>query len=106
TIELILGLPPMNQLDLSATPMRNCFQPEPVLRPYTCMANQIALNEMNPPLQKLTGKARYWAEKSLALNLQQGDKADEDTLNRILWHATRGYDAPYPEEHTGSRFQD
>src|SRR6185436_5008808 len=26
TIELILGLPPMNQLDLAATPMRNCFR--------------------------------------------------------------------------------
>ena len=25
TIEMILGLPPMNQIDLSATPMRNCF---------------------------------------------------------------------------------
>src|SRR6202011_1625328 len=25
TIELMLGLPPMNQLDLSATPMRACF---------------------------------------------------------------------------------
>ena len=29
TIELILGLPPMNQLDLSATPMRGCFQDSP-----------------------------------------------------------------------------
>ena len=29
TIELILGSPPMNQLDLSATPMRRCFQIEP-----------------------------------------------------------------------------
>ena len=26
TIELMLGLPPMNQLDLSATPLRHCFQ--------------------------------------------------------------------------------
>jgi hypothetical protein len=106
TIELILGLPPMNQLDLSATPMRNCFQAEADLTPYTCRANQVALNEMNPPLAKLTGKARHWAEQSLALNLREADKADEDTLNRILWHATRGYDTPYPEEYTGSRFQD
>jgi YVTN family beta-propeller protein len=106
TIELMLGLPPMNQLDLSATPMRNCFQAQADYAPYACVSNQIALAEMNPPLKKLTGKARYWAEKSLALNLSEGDKADEDTLNRILWHATRGYDTPYPEEHAGSRFTD
>jgi hypothetical protein len=102
TIELILGLPPMNQLDLSATPMRNCFQTEIDLTPYDCVSNQLALDEMNPPLKQLTGKARYWAEKSLALNLREADKADEDTLNRILWHATRGYDTPYPEEYAGS----
>ncbi|HEY7309162.1 MAG TPA: alkaline phosphatase family protein, partial [Gemmataceae bacterium] len=33
TIELILGLPPMNQLDLSATPMSACFQRQPDLTP-------------------------------------------------------------------------
>jgi hypothetical protein len=99
TIELMLGLPPMNQMDLSATPMRNCFQGQPVLTPYACRANRVALDEMNPPLKQLRGKARYWAEKSLALDLDRGDRADEDTLNRILWHATRGYDTPYPEQY-------
>ncbi len=99
TIELVLGLPPMNQLDLSATPMRSCFQSEMNLAPYTCLPNRIPLDEMNPPLSKLTGKARFWAEKSLALELDKGDQADEDTFNRIIWHATRGYDTPYPEEY-------
>jgi YVTN family beta-propeller protein len=98
TIELILGLPPMNQLDLSATAMRNCFQDVPDLTPYSCLPNLIALDEMNPPLKRLQGKALEWAKKSLALNLHDGDAADEDTLNRILWYATRGYDAPYPEQ--------
>src|SRR5262245_63132975 len=45
TIELILGLPPMNQLDLSATPMRHCFQDKPDLTPYTAAPNKIALDE-------------------------------------------------------------
>jgi YVTN family beta-propeller protein len=101
TIELMLGLPPMNQMDLSATPMRNCFQETPDLTPYTAVVNRVALDEMNPPLRNLKGKALYWAQKSLALNLRQGDRADEDTLNRILWHATRGYEVPYPEQYTG-----
>jgi hypothetical protein len=33
TIELLLGIEPMNQLDATATPM-NIFRPEPDLRPY------------------------------------------------------------------------
>jgi YVTN family beta-propeller protein len=102
TIELILGLPPMNQLDLSATPMRYCFTDRPHLSPYKALPNRIRLDEMNPPLKKLTGKARAWAEKSMRLNFSDGDAADEDTLNRILWHATRGYDTPYPERFAGS----
>ncbi|HYT94984.1 MAG TPA: bifunctional YncE family protein/alkaline phosphatase family protein, partial [Gemmataceae bacterium] len=105
TIELILGLPPMNQLDLSATPMRSCFQEKPDLTAYTCLPNNIPLDEMNPPLKKLTGKALYWAQKSLALNFDVEDAADEDTLNRILWHATRG-DAPYPERYVRRKVED
>ena len=103
TIELILGLPPMNQLDLSATPLRGCFQDRPDLTPYKCVRNVIALDEMNLSLKRLTGPALFWAKKSHALNLEEGDAADEDTLNRILWHATRGYDTPYPEAFAGKK---
>jgi hypothetical protein len=103
TIELILGLPPMNQLDLSATPMRNCFQAKMDLTPYSCKPNRISLDEMNLPMNRLKGAALDWAKKSMKLNLAEGDAADEDTLNRILWHAQRGYDTPYPEEFAGKR---
>lgn len=95
TIELILGLPPMNQLDLSATPMRNCFQATADLTPYTVLPNRIPLDQMNPPLKDLKGTALKWARESLELDLEVEDRADEDTFNRILWFATRG-DAPYP----------
>src|SRR5262249_47440583 len=103
TIELILGLPPMNQLDLSATPMRPCFQGTPDLTPYAAVPNRIALDEMNPPMNKLKGEALHWAKKSLELNLDEADVADEDTFNRILWHAARGDGVPYPEEFAGAR---
>ncbi len=52
------------------------------------------------------GKAKYWAEKSNELNLEEGDAADENTLNRILWHAMRGYDTPYPEEYSRAKRDD
>ena len=70
--------------------------------PYYPLANNIPLDEMNSPLGKLQGKALYWAKKSHELDLDEGDAADEDTLNRILWHATRGYDTPYPETFAGA----
>jgi YVTN family beta-propeller protein len=96
TIELQLGLRPMNQLDLSATAMRACFQDVADPRPYRARSNQIALDEMNPPMKQLTGQALHWARKSAQLDLDHADVADEDTLNRILWHSVRG-DAPYPK---------
>src|SRR5437868_2008545 len=86
TIELILGLPPMNQLDLSATPLRGCLQERPDQTGYTCRPNGVPLDQMNPPLKKLKGQALHWAKKALALDLTEADQADEDTLNRILWH--------------------
>jgi YVTN family beta-propeller protein len=97
TIELILGLPPMTQLDLSATAMRNCFTEKPDLTPYEHAAATIDLDEMNKPLKELKGKALSYAKKSLELDFDEEDRADEDTLNRILWHAIRG-DEPYPGE--------
>jgi YVTN family beta-propeller protein len=97
TIELVLGLPAMNQLDLSATPMRRCFQDKPDTRAFTARPNQIALNEMNPARKNLSGLALHWAEKCAKLDLDHADVADEDTFNRVLWHAVKGYDVPYPE---------
>src|SRR5262249_28238093 len=76
TIELRVGLPPMNQLDLSATPMGNCFQAKADVAAYNCVPNKIALDEMNKPLKALQGAALEWAKKSLALNLEEGDAAD------------------------------
>jgi YVTN family beta-propeller protein len=103
TIELILGLPPMNQLDLSATPLRACFQDRPDLRPFAAVPNKVPLDEMNPALDQLKGAARHWAKKSLELDFDKEDEADENTLNRILWHSVRGWDTPYPERIPGQQ---
>jgi YVTN family beta-propeller protein len=99
TIELLLGLPPMNQLDLSATPMRNCFQSEPDKTSYTAVKNKIPLDEMNKPTSQLRGEALKFAKLSEELDFDDGDAADEDKLNRILWHSVKGDGVPYPEEY-------
>jgi len=97
TIELILGLPPMTQLDLNATPLRGCFSDRADLTPYTAAKNRIALDEMNRAVKDLTGKEKEFALKSLELDFDVEDRADEDALNRILWHSVRG-NQPYPGE--------
>lgn len=97
TMELILGLPPMNQLDMAATPMVDCFTDKPDLTPYTHLSNTIPLDEMNPEKTALSGLQRHHAELSLQMPLDDIDMADEGTFNRIVWHSVKGYDTPYPE---------
>ena len=97
TIELILGLPPMNQLDASASAMASCFTGKADLRPYTAVKNLIPLDRLNPKISMITDpREKKWALASLALPLEDVDEADEDTLNRILWFAVRRRDDNYP----------
>lgn len=96
TIENILGIPPMNQLDLASEPMSDCFSENPDFTPYKAVPNNIPLDELNPPLQALSGKKLFWAEKSLEQDLEDYDRIDEDIFNRIIWHSVKGYDRPYP----------
>ena len=69
--------------------MRNCFTDKPDLTPYTSVKNKIALDEMNRPIKKLNGKAKEFALKSMELDFDEEDKADEDTLEShpVVRHA-------------------
>lgn len=96
TIENILGIPPMNQMDWNAVPMTDCFISKADFSPYKSLPNNIPLDQLNPKLQSLNGKQLYWAQKSLEQDLDDVDRIDEDTFNRIIWHAVKGYDVPYP----------
>ena len=97
TIENILGVAPMNQLDNAAEPMSDCFREKPDFTPYKLVKNNIPLDELNPPINELSGKKLSWAKKSLEQDLDDYDRIDEDTFNRIIWHAVKGVDRPYPE---------
>ncbi len=97
TIEQILGLPPMNQFDATATPMFDCFTETPDFTPFETVPNNIPLDTMNPSKKKITDALlRRNAEVSAQLNFRQIDACPEDTLNRILWHSVKGSAAPYP----------
>jgi YVTN family beta-propeller protein len=98
TMELILGLPPMNQLDASATPMSDCFAEVADLTPFTAVTNNVPLDEMNPDPKKITdSQLRKDAYVSARLPLAQPDRCPEDIFNRILWRAMKGSKTPYPE---------
>jgi hypothetical protein len=98
TMELMLGLPPMNQLDASATAMFDCFMEQPNLTPFTAVTNNIPLDQMNPDPKKVTDPLlRKNAYVSARLPLREPDKCPEDVFNRILWHAMKGSQEAYPE---------
>lgn len=96
TMELILGLDPVNQLTLAANPMTDCFGESPNLTPYTVKPNIIPLDEMNPPVSATSGLQRHYAKASMKMPLDDIDEADEGLFNRVLWHSVKGYDVPYP----------
>ena len=96
TIELILGLPPMTQLDLSrdadARLLHRRARPDALRRGEE---QDPARRDEQAGRRSSTGKAQEFALKSLELDFDDEDRADEDTLNRILWFSVRG-DQPYP----------
>jgi len=87
TIELILGLKPLSQFDAAATPMYNCFQPNPDLRSYDALPANIDLNERNP--------ATAWGGE-IEMDFAQEDAADDLLLNEVIWRSIRGADSPMP----------
>lgn len=97
TIELILGLPPMNQMDATATPMFDCFTDTPDFTPFNSVANNVPLDEMNPAARNISDPLlRKDAYVSARLPFQLPDQCPEDVLNQILWRATKGSRTPYP----------
>jgi YVTN family beta-propeller protein len=97
TMELMLGLPPMNQMDATATPMFDCFTNTADFTPFTAVANQVPLDRMNPEPKKISdSRLREDAYVSERLPLKKEDQCPEDVFNRILWDATKGPQTPYP----------
>src|SRR5580692_8582911 len=114
TIEQILGLPPMNQFDLVASPMRTAFveaKPDKEnFKPWTHVANQVALTEgvtgdtadtkSSPKVKALRAA---WLQKKAQIfagKLTKPDSEDPDTVNHLNWYMSTGFVRPYPGEKT------
>ena len=113
TIEQILGLPPMNQFDLVASPMRTDFTNSPPaenFQPWTHVANQVPLDEGvtastdNPAASKKVKALRAaWLQKKAQIfagKLTKPDSEDPDTVNHYNWYMSTGFTRPYPGETT------
>jgi len=93
TIELLLGIAPMNQLDATATPI-DIFRAEPDLRPYKSLLPEVALdNLINPPPKDAA--TAHWMRETEEQNLSHADMADPFVLNQIIWFSVRR-DVPMP----------
>ena len=94
TMELLLGMPPMNQLDAAASPM-DIFQSKPDLTPYKAVLPEVAMNNLIVQPSRDREMARYIRE-SERQNFVSEDLANPQILNRIIWFSARGDTEPYP----------
>jgi YVTN family beta-propeller protein len=87
TIELVLGIAPMNQLDATAIPM-DIFQDKADLRPFTATLPNVAMDNLmvQPARDERTA---YWIKHTNQQNLTRADLADPLVLNQIIWYSVR-----------------
>ena len=129
TIEQILGLKPMNQFDLVASPMRTLFVDNPPMHyflPWSHVANAVALNTgvSQTPTQTIPAcpapsavkaqstpaetpavkalRAGWMAKKAeiFAGKQHKPDAEDIDTVNHLTWYDATGFTRPFPGEKT------
>ncbi|GAC1649399.1 MAG: alkaline phosphatase family protein [Gemmatimonadaceae bacterium] len=89
TIEEILGLGTLSQFDQFGRSLRDMFTDEPDVRPYTALVPSVNLDDVNSS----RGTA---ARLSRTLDLRAADRADEETLSRVVWMAVKGETVPFP----------
>ena len=105
TIENILGMQPLTQFDLVASPMFDAFQDTPDLTPFTHSPAPIPLDQgpglagtkaaALDPLQKAWLAATWEVMKD---KLTRADAADPNFLNHVTWYSATDWKRPYPGE--------
>lgn len=95
TLETLLGIPPLNQLDDAASPA-DIFRAEADLTPYRAVLPRVALDNL------MTGRPRdaaeaFWMSRTSEQNLSHPDMADARSLNGAIWFSVRGALEAMPE---------
>jgi len=89
TIELILGLPPMTQYDLSAAPILHSITDIPNLKSFEAISPLIDINATN------TGN-EYGSAECDKLNFTKEDAVPDQLFNEILWKDIKGKNSIMP----------
>jgi YVTN family beta-propeller protein len=105
TIENILGMQPLTQFDLVASPMFDAFQNTPNLTPFDHLPATIALDQgPNLPTPNTVGYnplQKAWLKATADVMKGKYDKADAvdpNFLNHITWYSATNWQRPYPGE--------
>ena len=94
TLELLLGIPPMNVLDASAAPM-SVFRDEADLTPFDAQLPTVADDNLVLSAPR-SAEERRWMDRTAKLALGAPDMANPRELNEVIWFAARGRQ-PMPE---------
>jgi YVTN family beta-propeller protein len=109
TMEQILGLAPLNQFDLVASPMSTVFvkgtPPKANFAPWSHVANQVPLDQgdTTPAAKPANEMAAAWQKartQMFAGKTNKPDSQDPDTLGHLNWYEATGFTRPYPGETT------
>jgi YVTN family beta-propeller protein len=105
TIENILGMQPLTQFDLVASPMFDAFQDTPDLAPYDHLPATIPLDQgPNLPVPNTLGYnplQKAWLKATADVMKGKYDKADAvdpNFLNHVTWYSATSWQRPYPGE--------
>ncbi len=107
TIEMLLGVTPMNQYDGNALPILLPFDKAPNNNaPFNATAADptIMCQKGSADLDLASNPMHKWAVASEKMNFDVPDSVDSAMLNEVLWHAVKGPNTPMPViRHTGIR---
>ncbi|MDT5296390.1 MAG: hypothetical protein QOJ76_3270, partial [Acidobacteriota bacterium] len=95
TMEMLLGLAPMNLLDATATPV-DIFRREADLRPFKAVLPDVSLDNLTTPPAR-DAAALYWMRRTAEQDIEHADMADPRVLNEAIWFSVRGADEAMPE---------
>jgi hypothetical protein len=96
TMEILLAMQPMNQLDASAAPI-DIFRDQPDLRTYKATLPDVALNNLMVPARAAGNTTQaYWMRRTAEQDLAHADMADPRVMNEIIWYSVRGGSTPMP----------
>jgi len=100
TICQIFGVQPMNQLVAMAPLMTDCFVDNPDFTGYTSLTPLVAVNEMNPPKNKLSKTTAMLAPLTQRMDFSKPDMIDSDALlfSKYIWSTIYG-DKPFPTKY-------